>query len=147
MPTPKKWGLSVAALTLFVAGTWVYINRRLFLVNDVTTGESFEYPDLRAHVYFASVEDAVLAAEKAIASLNRWRLIFHDIPNNVMVAEVEAPIGGFLSEVTVTLSQLGSSHVRAIIRSSSKVGRGDLGENARYIRQIQDAMDQQLIGG
>jgi uncharacterized protein (DUF1499 family) len=147
MPTPKKWGFSIAAASVLVGAAWVYWNRRLFLVNDVTTGESFDYPDLRAHVYFASIDNVAKAAEQAIASLSKWRLVFNDIDKKVLVAEVEAPIGGFLSEVTITLSHLGPRHIRTVIRSSSKVGKGDLGENDRYIRQAQDAMDLILVGG
>jgi len=147
MPTPKKWGFSIAAAGMLFGAIWVYRNRRLFLVNDVTTGESFDYPDLRAHVYFGSIEAVAEAAEHAISSLTKWRLVFNDQIKNVLVAEVEAPFGGFLSEVTITLSALGPRHARAIIRSSSKVGRGDLGENARNIRQAQEAMDQLLTGG
>lgn len=147
MPTPKKWGFSIAAAALFFGAAWVYANRRLFLVNDVTTGQSFAYPELRAHVYSGTLESVAQAAEAAIISLNRWRLIFNDLEKNVLYAEVEAPIGGFLSEVTITFSPLGARHVRTVIRSTSKVGRGDLGENARNIRQAQEAMDLLLVGG
>jgi uncharacterized protein (DUF1499 family) len=147
MRSPKKWGISIAALTSMFGIAWIIRNRRLFLVNDVTTGQSLDYPDLRAHVYFASMETVADAAEKAIQSLSRWRLVFHDHDKNILLAEVEAPIGGFLSDVTVTLSRLGPRHIRTVMRSCSAVGRGDLGENARYIRQAQETMDMLLIGG
>lgn len=147
MPKPKKWIVSIVATATLLGVYWVYKNRRLFLVNDVTTGESFDYPDLRAHVYFASADLVAKAAVQAISTLSKWRLIFHDQAKNILVAEVEAPFGGFLSEVTITLSPLGPRHIRTVIRSSSKLGRGDLGENARNIRQAQDAMDLLLIGG
>ena len=82
-----------------------------------------------------------------MSSFNSLVCIIHDQAKNILVAEVEAPFGGFLSEVTITLSPLGPRHIRTVIRSSSKLGRGDLGENARNIRQAQDAMDLLLIGG
>jgi uncharacterized protein (DUF1499 family) len=143
----RKWGLFIAAVAAGYGAVWTYQNRRLFIVNDVTTGSCFEYPDLRAHVYFGSIETVESAAEKAVASLSKWRLIFADHDKNIVFAEVETPLGGFLSEVAITLSNLGPRHVRVVIRSSSKVGCGDLGENARNIRQLQAAMDALLVGG
>jgi hypothetical protein len=146
MPTPKKWGISIAVATLAAAAAWVYYNRRLFLVNDITTGRSVAYPELRSRVYLGTLESVAVAAENAVASLTKWRLIFNDREKDLLVAEVEAPIGGFLSEVTFSLSELGPRHIRATIRSISKAGRGDLGENARNIRQAQNAMDLLLVG-
>jgi uncharacterized protein (DUF1499 family) len=147
MPSPKKWSFAAATMLSIFGALWVYRNRKLFLVNDVTTGESFEYPDLRAHVYFGSIETVADATERAITIISKWRLVFRDNDQHVLQAEVEAPVGGFISEVTITLSNLGPRHVRAVIRSTSKMGRGDLGENARNIRQAQKSMDMLLIGG
>ncbi len=130
-----------------VAAAWIYANRRLFLVSDVTTGQSFDYPELRAHVYFADLTAAFRAAEESISSLPRWRLVHADNVENNLFAEVESQIGGLLSDVTVTLSTLGARHVRVVIRSKSRVGQGDLGENARNIGLLQGAMDDLLVGG
>jgi uncharacterized protein (DUF1499 family) len=137
-----------AGLFGFAAGSaWVFGNRRLFTVSDVTTGDSAAYPDLRAHVYFAGAQDATDTAGVAIRELPRWRIVITDGNAHEVHAEVESPIGGFLSDVTVTLVPLGDRHTRAIIHSKSRVGAGDLGENARNIRQLQEAMDRLLIGG
>lgn len=116
-------------------------------MNDVTTGESFAYPELRAHVYFAGVPAVFEAAQTAIQDLKGWRLVVANPEISTLHAEAEARFGGFLSDVTVTVAALGERHARAVIRSRSRLGRGDLGENARHIRALQTAMDERLVGG
>lgn len=130
-----------------LALVWIYRNRRGLTVNDVTTGESFAYPDLRAHVYFAEAEAAFEAAVSAIKGLSGWRLVHAEPESGTLFAEAEARFGGFLSDVIVTVSPLGERHSRVVIRSVSRLGRGDLGENARHIRALQSAMDERLVGG
>ena len=44
------------------AGYWGWANRRLFLVHDVTTGESAAFPALRSRVYYAEMSRAMAAA-------------------------------------------------------------------------------------
>jgi hypothetical protein len=145
MANSRKLGLSFGAALLICGTLLLYRNRRLFLVNDVTTGQSFDYPDLRTHIYIADINAVGIAAEQSIQSLSKWRLVFHDRDRHVLMAEVEGPIGGYLSEITVTLSNLGTRYVRTVIQSCSSSGRGDLGENAKYIRQLQNAMDRLLL--
>ena len=133
-----------------VAGTAALVrNRRLFFVTGVTTGESPDYPDLRAHIYFGSMEGVASAAAEAIGALKSWRLIGTYDSGKKIVGEAESAFGSFLSDIVVTLQPLGSRHIRAIIQSKSRPGsgRGDLGENARFIRELQSAMDGRLVGG
>jgi uncharacterized protein (DUF1499 family) len=133
-------GLAVVGALGFVG----YANRRLFLVNDVTTGESDAYPDLRSRVYYADAGKVLEAAEQAIRSLPRWRLLVSDTDNDTVDAEVETPIGGFLDDVSVYATEIGHSQTRVVIRSRSRQSGGDLGQNALHIRELQDAMDDRL---
>jgi len=138
-------GIAAAGL----GGAWLVRNRYLFNVCDVTTGESPHYPELRAHVYFALAPAAGNAVEAAIRSFPNWRQIAVSETGTKLQAEVENPITGFLSDVFITLVPLGPRHTRVVIRSKSRLcdKAGDLGENARIIRQLQAKMDSLLIGG
>ena len=53
------------------------------------------------------------------------------------------PGGLFTDDLTVTVSPEGNNS-RVVIRSHSRVGRADLGMNARHIRKLQAAMDDKL---
>ena len=142
--------VSVAGIAAAGVGVaWFFRNRYLFTQSDVTTGESPAYPDLRAHVYFAQNPEARNTVEAAIRSLLHWRHVATDEAGTHVWAEVESPVNGFLSDVIVTLEPLGPRHTRVVVRSKSQAGGpvGDLGENARYIRQFQAQMDEMLTGG
>ncbi|BDI32178.1 hypothetical protein CCAX7_42290 [Capsulimonas corticalis] len=126
------------------AGIWAWINRRWFLVNDITTGESVDYPELRSRVYYAEPATALVAAQQAMRSLSHWRIVHIDDENDTIDAEVETTVGKFLDDVTLYVQPQGIGQIRVIIRSRSRQGRGDLGQNAQHIRDLQSAMDARL---
>lgn len=140
-------GLGLTSLATAVV--WLFINRRLFTVSDVITGQSPDYPELRAHIYYASPSESLEIAEQAIDANPRWRVIAFDRESNVLYAETESAFGDFLNDLTVMAQSFGDRHTRVIIRSKSRIDYkgGDCGENARNIRFLQDVMDEQLVGG
>ncbi|MBV9850644.1 MAG: DUF1499 domain-containing protein [Armatimonadetes bacterium] len=140
----KRWLLMAGGLAAGLLGYVGWANRRVFTVNDITTGESAAYPELRSHVYYAEPGRVLTAAEQAVRSLPRWRVVEVDAENHALAAEVSTPVGGFTDDVTVYVTPLGGGQTCAIIRSHSRVGRGDLGQNAAHIRELQDAMDARL---
>jgi hypothetical protein len=144
--------LAGASFVGLVAGAaWITVNRRLFLVNDVTTGESSDYPELRSHVYFADASNVMAAAKKIIDDAFGWRCISVDDAGaqKKIHAEVEGFFGDFISDITMSASPIGEMHTRVMIRSKSRAqcSGGDLGENAKNIRWLQNEMDQLLTGG
>lgn len=142
----KCWLVAGGILGVTALGCAAWANRRLFLVNDVTTGESASYPRLRSRVYYTDVGTALTTAEQAIRRLPRWRIVLVDSENDALEAEVETPVGHFLDDVTVYCVPLGHGQTRVIVHSRSRTGKGDLGQNAAHIRELQDAMDARLTG-
>lgn len=124
------------------AGYWGWINRRLFLVNDVTTGESAAYPALRSRVYYAEMSRAITAAEQALSRLPGWEVVSRDAGNDILEASVKTALG--TDDVTAYFFALGHSQVRVTLRSRMRSGFGDLGRNAAHIKQLQAAMDDRL---
>jgi uncharacterized protein (DUF1499 family) len=114
-------------------------------LNDVETGRTPEYPDLRVKEYSASPERVTKAARSAIESLPRWTL----------VGAGEGPGGGeiqavattkvfrFKDDVTVRIRREGGK-TKVSVRSRSRVGKLDFGQNARNIREFQAELDRQL---
>ena len=140
----KLWmrvGIGLAAAAGGYAG-WTH--RRKIFVNDVTTGESHAYPGLISRVYYADGPQAAAAAVQALSRLPRWKLVQHDAENDVLEAEVRTRVGPFTDDVTVYFFPLGRGQTRVTIRSRSRLGRGDLGQNAHHIRELQAAMDARL---
>jgi uncharacterized iron-regulated membrane protein len=130
----------LAALAL---GGLAWANRRLFLVHDITTGESAAYPELRSRVYYADPGAVLRATEQAIRALPRWQVTQVDAPDHALDAEVAAAFGR-TDDVTVYVQTLGGGQARAVLRARARVGAGDMGRSAAHIRALQDAMDSRL---
>ena len=139
--TQTGWIVLGAGLAAYLGWT----NRRLFFVNDITTGESAAYPTLRSRVYYAEIPRAMAAAEQAIKLLPKWSLASRDSDNNILEATVA--VDPFTDDVTVYFFALGHGQTRVTIRSRARLGSGDLGVNAAHIRQLQAAMDSRLNTG
>ncbi len=140
----KGWLMAGGGLALLATGVWGWTNRRLFFVHDVTTGESAAYPQMRSRVYYAEVDRVLTVAEQAIRRLPRWHFVSRDTENDALEAEVRALLGAFTDDVTVYVMSLGHGQTRVTLRSRSRLGRGDLGQNAAHIHQLQKAMDDRL---
>lgn len=133
-------GSSLAALA---AWYFLWTNRRIFYVNDITTGENSAYPEMRSRVYYAEVPQVMHAAEQALRQLPGWSVPTVDLENDAL--DAEAKVGGpFVSDVTIYVISIGHGQTRVTIRSRSRAAGGDWGRNAACIRQLQAAMDSRL---
>lgn len=140
----KFWKVAAGGLGAMALGYWTWTNHRWFFVHDITTGENCAYPELRSRVYYTDVAQAMTAAEQALRRLPRWHLVSRDTENDALEAEARTPFGAFTNDVTVYFFPLGHGQTRVTIRSRSRRGRGDLGQNAAHIRKLQGAMDDRL---
>ncbi len=145
--TETRWIMAGGGLGALALGSWGWANRRRLFVSDITTGESAAYPKLRSRVYYADVAQAMTAGEQALRRLPRWKLVARDAESDVLEAEVRTRIGLFTDDVTIYFFPLGHGQTRVTIRSRSRRGRGDLGQNAAHIRELQGAMDDRLNAG
>jgi fatty-acyl-CoA synthase len=90
------------------------------------------------------VNNTTLFASEAVRRLPGWRVLATDPASGIVRAEARRAFPFPASdEVTVTVTPDGNG-ARVVIRSRSRVGKADLGENARHIRALQAAMDQRL---
>lgn len=120
--------------------------RRWLAINDVTTGASTAYPDLRARTYAAPPDAAFAAARAACADVPRVRVVREDAAARTLEAERRTRLLRFVDDVTIHVEPRGGGST-VTIRSRSRVGRGDFGQNARTIRALQSAMDRRLSSG
>jgi uncharacterized protein (DUF1499 family) len=128
-------GLSFAAF-----GVWA---ARQPLINDVTTGQTPAYPDLRPHPYPQDPGAVFRAVQAVAASMSGWGITTTDPHQRVLHAEARVPLTPFTDEVTIRVETMDGGS-RVVMRSHSRVGRGDLGVNARRIRAFLRALDLKL---
>lgn len=114
-------------------------------VNDVETGKSPAYPHLQPLTINRPHDEVFEEAVAVIASLPRWRLVSASVELGEIKAEVETPLFRFVDDVTVQISK--DNPVVVNVRSRSRVGKGDLGKNAKNISLFLETLQQRLTRG
>lgn len=113
------------------------------VINDVSTGETPEYPDVQPQVLRYSPDLVVERSVEAVEGLERWTLGAVDRGERRVEAVASTALFGFDDDVTITVREHGSGSL-VHVRSRSRVGRGDFGQNARNIRAFQAALEERL---
>jgi uncharacterized protein (DUF1499 family) len=126
-------------LALLAGGVWALLAWPR--INDVTTGQTPQYPGLQDREYAASEERVAAALKDAITSLPRWTLQGSGKgPGGVSIQALRRTRTGFVDEITVRLRVEGGRTV-VKVRSRSRTGRFDFGQNARNIGELLAALD------
>lgn len=140
----KQFILSGLVIAIgWLAAALLYVPSAGWSTNDVTTGQHPGYPDLQPRRYDAPPEMAVQFAAAAASRIPRWKVVKTDLETLTVHTEVRTALPLFTDDVTVTVLPDGDAS-KVIVRSRSRVGGGDLGENARHIRALQKEMDKRL---
>lgn len=129
-------GATGVLLTLVALRAWP-------LINVVETGKTPEYPDLTPRVYRVSTDRVFDAALHALHRLPRWSLISSRPETGEIRAEARTLVFRFVDDVLIRVTASGETAV-VTVRSASRIGRGDFGQNARNIRALLEELDRQL---
>lgn len=151
-PTQSKqpfWLRSVllpALLGALVTTAILYVPPAGWQSNDVTTGAHPGYPDLQPRTYDSSPVNTIRFAAAAASGIRNWKVTKRDESQGMVHVEVRTVLPFFTDDLTVVVTPTGADGDSSLvtIRSHSRVGRSDLGENARHIRALQAAMDDKL---
>ena len=115
-------------------------------INVVQTGKTPEYPDLQPRRYSLSLDRVFDGVLHAVNRLPRWMLIAHEPSTGEIQAEARSRVFRFVDDVRIRVTD--SNGVTEVdVRSASRVGRRDFGQNARNVRAFFEALDQQVAGG
>ncbi len=111
-------------------------------INDVRTGATREYPDIQPQ-RFNQPSDRVFDTALAVAQAMGWEIRETNREQGVIEAIATTRLFKFKDDVTVTITREGGATV-VNVRSKSRVGKGDLGTNARRIRAFQAELAKRL---
>ena len=140
----KRTGLLVGVLLLGGIGAGVLALRSWPMINIVETGRTPEYPDIQPRTYQKPVAEVFDAALHVVNRLPRWSLIGYDEKQGEIQAESRTALWRFVDDVRVRVRS-GERGTVVDVRSASRVGRGDFGQNARRIRKFLEELDRQLV--
>ena len=112
------------------------------MINVVETGRTPEYPDIQPRAYRAGADQVLDAALHAVHRMPRWSLVSHQPATGEIRAEAKTLVWRFMDDILIRVRVRGDDAV-VEVRSASRVGRGDFGQNARNIRSFLQELDQQ----
>jgi hypothetical protein len=136
--------LKVLLLAAVLAGAWAFTNWPR--INDVETGRTPEYPDLKARDYMTREDKVAKAARATVERLPRWTFVAQGKgPGGAEIQAVAASALGLQDEVTIRVRREGGS-TRVSVRSRSRSVPIDFGQNARNIQLFLHELDQELFG-
>ena len=112
-------------------------------INDVKTGETPEYPELqpqRFNVAIVRVFDASLATAREMG----WEIVNESREAGEIEAVDTTKILRFKDDVTITIKPGTGENCTVYVHSRSRVGKCDLGANARRIVRFQTELAKRL---
>jgi len=114
-------------------------------LNDVETGRTPEYPDLRVREYAAAPDRVAAAVKDVLGRMPRWRLVgsARGPEGHAIQAVRSTRLLRFEDDVTVRIRGE-AGRTRVSVRSRSRVGKWDFGQNARNVRELLAALDAEV---
>ncbi len=100
------------------------------------------FPDLQP-LYISQPANVVFAAAQAVVAEKGWTLVDASEVDGRIEATAETGWVRFKDDVVIRI-QPGRDQTRVDVRSKSRVGRGDMGANARRVQDFLSALQSQL---
>ncbi|QDG53320.1 DUF1499 domain-containing protein [Persicimonas caeni] len=129
-------GVTVTGL-LVAASIWP-------VINEVETGKTPEYPEVQPQYYTTDPQRVFEEAKAGVEELDGWTLVGEDAATYTLEAERETDVFGFIDDVTIRVEPVTEFVTRVNVRSASRVGKGDFGQNARNIEEFFVELDGRL---
>lgn len=115
-------------------------------INVVETGATPEYPDIQPRAWSMSRDRVFAGAVEVVEALDTFTLVDADPDAGVVRAEALSRTGWWIDDVEIRVEANGEGGTIVFVRSASRVGRGDFGQNARNVRVVLNALDDNLGG-
>ncbi len=103
--------------------------------DDVAEQQRAGYPDLQP-LFLAVSQDEAYRRAMALVTARRWEVLASDQAGHRIEATDTTRWFGFKDDVAIRVSAIPNGGSRVDVRSVSRVGRSDIGTNARRIREF-----------
>ncbi len=113
--------------------------------NQANTQPDHSDPSLRTRHYPLSYDVFFAKLVHVIKSLPRWQVVAQDLEKGEILATRRSRLFRFVDDVRIQISKKGENEIALDLHSASRVGKGDLGQNARNIRELLHRLDQKLL--
>jgi uncharacterized protein (DUF1499 family) len=143
-PTRRRFLTRTFLFSLLGVGLWAVLAWPH--INDVETGKTPDYPDLRPGNFAASPERIFTASKRALERLPQWQVVGSGHgPGGWSIQAIHlTPVVSLKEDVTIKITREDDRTI-VRVRSKSRSLAWDFGQGARNIRQYLRALDQELF--
>ena len=113
--------------------------RVYFTTHAAELKDQTRFPELQAHDDARDAGTLYASALRAVKKLG-WEVTIHDDAQRRIDAVVTTRLWKFKDDVSIWVVAQPNGSSRLYARSQSRVGRGDLGANARHLRELIEAV-------
>jgi len=103
------------------------------------------YPDIKTLIIDGSIEKIVQLAESVLNDMN-LELVSVDIESGRIEAVATSFLFGFKDDMVIRVTETDGAQVKIDVRSKSRVGKSDLGQNAKRIRRFMEGLTAHEVG-
>ncbi len=146
----KKILIAIVVLLVLFAVAILFVGRTFYPDNIAETSKDGGTKNLKTRVYEKDIAQVKNAVKEIIPTLStyggEWKIVERAAGSGTAkeVISVEVPVVVFTDDLEVSLEETDAGKVRVDVRSQSRVGKSDFGENARHVRKLLAALDQKL---
>ena len=138
--------IAVILFVVFIVAL-LFIGRTFFPDNVAETAPDGGAKDLKTRVYKTDLATTAKVAAETIPTLSswgsNWKLTENKIENDTAIIKAEVPVVFFTDDLEVKIKQTDGG-VTVDVRSNSRVGKSDFGENRRHVAQLLEALDKKF---
>lgn len=147
----KMWIFIILAVLLIPALTLFIIGRVFYPDNVAQTAPDGGVKGLKTRYYKADLANAEEIVSETIPTLStygsNWKLAAGDSSlDNKKVVNAEIPVVIFTDDMEIVLTKTTEEGMIEVnVRSASRIGNSDFGENRRHVVQILEALDKRFL--
>ncbi len=139
----KIFHISLVVIGLLIAGI-LAVSMIWPVLNEVETGKTPEYADVVPQYYSTDPQRVFDEVRGSVTALKRWELIKDDRATWSVQAERSTRTMGFVDDIEIRVEPVTEFATRVNVKSKSRVGKGDFGQNARNIEEFFVELDRRL---
>ena len=143
----KKSLIIIAIIVVVFVVAVLLIGRTYYPDNIAETAPDGGAKNLKTRFYKTDLATAAAAADGIVPTLSswgsNWKLSDQKNEGSSAVLKAEVPVVIFTDDLEINMTG-GENGVTVNVRSNSRVGKSDFGENRRHVVQFLEALDKKL---
>lgn len=133
----------LTVLAVFIVGV-LGVSATWPVINVVETGKTPEYADVLPQYYATDAQRVWDEALGTAQTIKRWKVVAEDRTKRTIRVERTTRVFGFVDDIEIRVEPVTEFATRVSLRSASRVGHSDFGQNARNIREYYAELDRRI---